>query len=479
MIELIRGPLALMDVEERLNLLEQQYRMFVESNDMFNAFITLRDWNDVYSEVEGASGPLKGFLIPVKDNIAVEGLPNTCGSKILSNYVSPYDAHVVSLIKEKGGVVPGKTNMDEFAMGNSGETSYFGPTLNPWDRERVPGGSSSGSAVAVAWDGYVSLGSDTGGSVRLPAAYTHVLGLKPTYGTLSRFGLISYADSLEQIGIFSRYAYDMAYLLYHIMEYDHRDMTMYYGGRRDHVRARLKMILEDGESFSKRKFRLAYSTKLLELCDQEIKEAIYDAVDRLASLDCELDDIELDFVDPSLSIYYVIAMVEASSNLARYSGGNYGFRVEDGSFWDMVRLTRSRGFGLEVKRRIIMGAYASSKGYEGRYYLRALRGRRWVKEKLNKVLGNYDFILLPVSPRQPPRLGEAVGPKGYVIDKFTVIPNLTGNPALCIPIGLVNGLPVGIQIIGKYFSDPDLIGFARLLEGSIYKPELSPRRRGE
>ncbi len=469
-----------MDVEDRLKLLKEQYKMLVESNNMFNAFITIRSWDDIYVDVEESHGPLKGILIPVKDNIAVKGLLNTCASKILSDYISPYDAHVIGLIKDKGGVVPGKTNMDEFAMGNSGETSYFGPTLNPWDRERVPGGSSSGSAVAVAWDGYVALGSDTGGSVRLPAAYTHVLGLKPTYGTLSRFGLISYADSLEQIGIFSRYAYDMAYLLYHIMEYDPRDMTMYYGGKRDDVRSRLKLILESGEAaFNHNEFKVAYSKKLLELCDPDIKEAVYGAVDKLESLGCELHDIDLDFVDPSLSIYYIIAMVEASSNLARYSGENYGLRADGGSYWDMVQLTRSRGFGPEVKRRIIMGAYASSKGYEGRYYLRALKGRRWVKEKLNKVLRNYDFVLLPVSPRQPPRLGEAVGPKGYIIDKFTVVPNLTGNPALSIPIGLVNNLPVGIQIIGKYYSDPDLIRFAMLLEDVVYDPKLSPRRRGE
>ena len=464
-------PLCELDAEDRLKLVEEQYRRFTESKEYFNAFISLREYDEVIEEAVSREGPLKGFLFPVKDNISVKGLLNTCASKILSNYIAPYDAHVISVLKRYGGVVVGKTNMDEFAMGNSGETSYYGPTLNPWDRERVPGGSSSGSAVAVAWNGFVSLGSDTGGSVRLPAGYTHVLGLKPTYGTLSRFGLVSYADSLEQVGIFSRYAKDMAYVLYYLMEYDPRDMTMYYGGKRDEVREGLKNIF--GE-YMVEDVSIAYSSELIEYCDESIRKMLFNTMDKLESLGVKLVEVDLGFVKPSLSIYYIIAMVEASSNLARYSGENFGFRVDGGSYWDTVALTRSRGFGSEVKRRIVMGTFASSKGYEGRYYIRALRGRRWVKERLNKVLRDTDFILLPVSPRLPPKLGEAVGPKGYIIDIFTVVPNLTGNPALTMPIGLVDGLPTGIQLIGRYFTDPDLIGLACMMENKIYNPDLSP-----
>lgn len=469
---MLSKPLCELDIEDRIKLFDDQYRRFTESKEYFNAFISLRDGGEIFEEILSRDGPLKGFIVPVKDNIAVKGMLNTCASKILSNYISPYDAHVISILKSRGGVVVGKTNMDEFAMGNSGETSFYGPTLNPWDTDRVPGGSSSGSAVAVAWDGFVSLGSDTGGSVRLPAAYTHVLGLKPTYGTLSRFGLVSYADSLEQIGIFTRFSRDMAYLLYHLMEYDPRDMTMFYGGKRDEVRERLRNIY--GGSIEDKKVTIVYSSDIIGYCDEPIREAVFKALDRLGSLGVELVDVDLGFVKPSLSIYYIIAMVEASSNLARYSGENYGIRVDGGSYWDMVALTRSRGFGAEVKRRIVMGTFASSKGYEGRYYVRALRGRRWLKERLNRILRDNDFILLPVSPRLPPRLGEAVGPKGYIIDIFTVIPNLTGNPALAIPIGLVDGLPTGIQLVGRYYSDPDLIRMAFLMEDVIYNPRLSP-----
>ncbi len=469
----MKGPLSSLDVEARKDLVERQYNLLRETKDKFNAFIHLREFESIIDEVEGKEGPLTGFLIPVKDNIAVAGLPNTCGSRMLENYVSPYDAHVINLLKRLGGVVVGKTNMDEFAMGNSGETSYFGPTLNPWDRDRVPGGSSSGSAVAVAWDGFASLGSDTGGSVRLPAAYTHILGLKPTYGTLSRYGLISYADSLEQIGLFTRFSLDMAYLLYYLMEYDPRDMTMYSGNVRDVVRKNLKMVFEG--KYSVDGLKMAYSNQLITLCEEPVQKKVFDAIDKMEGLGVKVFDVDMDFVEPSLSIYYIIAMVEASSNLARYSGENYGYRVDAGSYWESVRKTRSIGFGDEVKRRIIMGTYASSKGYEGKYYIRALKGRRWVKERLNKLLGLYDFLVLPVSPRLPPRLGEAIGPDGYIIDIFTVVPNLTGNPALTIPIGLVDGLPTGIQLIGNYFSEPDLIFLGYLMEGKIYDPYLSPR----
>jgi aspartyl-tRNA(Asn)/glutamyl-tRNA(Gln) amidotransferase subunit A len=334
----IEKPFVDWDDDERISFFELQYKTMSEAGDRFNAFITLRGEEEVLDEFNSRKGPLKGLLLPVKDNISTIGIRTTCASKILDNYIPVYDAHVVEVLKKAGAVVLGKTNMDEFAMGNTGETSYYGPTKNPWDPTRVPGGSSSGSAVAVAWGGMIALGSDTGGSIRQPASYTGVLGLKPTYGLVSRYGLISYAESLEQIGPIARYPRDLALIHYYLTDPDERDITMVDAVSRERVRDRLLEIASgkyrsnvdlEGISF-------AYSSKLVEESEDYVKKMFFSTLDFLSELGAETVDIDAGFLKASLSAYYIIAMVEASSNLARYDGSNYGRRVDADTYWDMV-----------------------------------------------------------------------------------------------------------------------------------------------
>ena len=455
--------------------IEDQYEIFRRAYREYNAFITLRDLDDILKEYEEVEGPLRGLLIPVKDNITTEGIRTTCGSKILSYYIPPYDAYVVRLLKNMGAVIVGKTNMDEFAMGNTSETSYFGPVYNPWRKDHVPGGSSGGSAVSTALGGYISLGSDTGGSVRQPAAYNYVLGYKPTYGLFSRYGLISYADSLEQIGIFSRFSMDLGYFIYLLSQYDERDSTMPRNGKRENLRNRLKRILEGGLDIDPEKISIAYSEEMVSLADESISEKFYDTLNYLEAEGFRIYEIDMKFMKAGLPTYYIIAMVEASSNLYRYDGIQYGFREDIGDYWRSAYISRSKGFGDEVKRRIIMGTLLSSKGYEGRYYMKALKLRRWIRDSMQKIFKIYNFILLPTTPSPPPKLGEAIGPKGYINDLYTVIPNLTGHPAISIPNGFINGLPIGIQVIGRWFRDDELVIFSRFLEGRIYNPEKVAR----
>ena len=472
-------PFVEWDEKDKEKYLSQQYYTALEAKEKFNAYITLRDFDEIVEEYKKKKGLLKGLLIPVKDNISTKGIKTTCGSKILSNYIPIYDAYVIDVLEKAGAIVLGKTNMDEFAMGNTGETSFYGPTLNPWDVSRVPGGSSSGSAVAVAWKGLAALGSDTGGSVRQPAGYTGILGLKPTYGLISRYGLVSYAESLEQIGPLARYSKDLALILYHMTEYDERDMTMSKSRKRNIIRKSLLDIANSVfiPSTTISDSLVAYSSKLVERSDENIQKLFYNALNYLEKMGVRLIDIDTVFLEPALSAYYIIAMVEASSNLARYDGTNYGLRVEAPSYWVSASATRTQGFGEEVKRRIIMGGFASSKGYEGRYYIRALKIRRWIKESLSSILENYTYFALPTSPMTPPKFGEAVGPEGYIQDIYTVVPNLTGHPAISIPVGFAEGLPVGIQFIGDYFSDADLIYIASLYEDHLYKPNKNPGGR--
>lgn len=462
--------------EEREKYLREQYKTMLEAKRKFNAFITLKSIDEIEKELEEANGPLKGLLLPVKDNISTKDVLTTCGSKMLSNYKPPYNAHVIDVLLGAGAIVVGKTNMDEFAMGNTGETSFYGPTRNPWDTERVPGGSSSGSAVAVAWRGLMALGSDTGGSIRQPAGYTGILGLKPTYGMVSRYGLVSYAESLEQIGPFARYSRDLAMLYYYLIEPDDRDITMVDAAERNVVREKLMRIAVDDVDTQGAidSITIAYPSNLVDEADVSIQDRFYNSLEFLRELGCYIEDIDADFLRASLAAYYIIAMVEASSNLARYDGSNYGYRIDAYNYWDMAGKTRIEGFGEEVKRRIIMGGFASSKGYEGRYYIRSLKVRRWIKDNLLKILSRYKFLALPTSPVMPPKLGEIAGPEGYIQDMYTVIPNLTGHPAISIPIGFIDGLPLGIQFIGRYYSEPELILLARAIEGKLYDPSRVP-----
>lgn len=451
------------------------YKIYLESDEKFNSFITLRKWEDVEREVKRSKGPLKGIIIPVKDNISTKGILTTCASRILSNYIPPYDATVIEIIKKNGGVIAGKTNMDEFAMGNTNENSYFGPVYNPWNKDHVPGGSSGGSAVTVSYNGYIALGSDTGGSIRQPASYNYVLGLKPTYGSVSRYGLISYGESLEQIGPLSRFPEDLAYFTYLITEKDYRDVTMPDTPKRDEMRRKLLEFIKGNYEVDPKKMKIGYSSQIVELADAKVGEKFYEVLDYLLGLGIDIVDINMDFLKVSLPVYYIIAMVEASSNLARYDGSNYGLREEATDYWVSAAKTRVDGFGIEVKRRIIMGALASSKGYENKYYIKALQLRRYLRDQMLELLSIYDFILTPTTPTPPPKFGEALGPKGYALDLYTVTPNLTGLPALNIPISLIDGLPIGIQVIGSYFSEGELIAFSKLLEGKIYDPYKTPR----
>ena len=466
-------PLAYMDRDERISVAEEVYRASVEASRRFNAYISIREWDEVYNDLTDSRGPLAGILLPVKDNISTRGLRTTCGSRILSNYIPPFDAHVIETLKRNGVAVLGKTNMDEFAMGNSGETSYYGPSRNPWSTDRIPGGSSSGSAVTVAYRGYIALGSDTGGSIRQPAGFNHILGLKPTYGSVSRYGLIAYAESLEQIGPMARFPVDLALIQYYLMEPDPRDITMYIDGRGG-VRDRIRDIFEGRYRLDLGKYRIFYSPQLLKWADEDIVRNFHEALEFFKSYGVKVVEFDGSFLDAALSAYYIIAMVEASSNLARYDGSNYGLRIWRGTYWESVNRGRVDGFGVGVKRRIIMGGYASCKGYEGRYYLRALKARRWIRDRLMEIMDRYTFLMMPTSPSLPPRFGEILGPKGYIQDIYTVIPNLTGQPAITIPTGFIDGLPVSIQLIGYYHTEPELIYMAMISQDGLYDPNRIP-----
>ena len=473
-MRVIKPIIQLIEENDPIELAYQLYKVYKEAEEKYNAFITLREWDEVEREVRKSNGPLRGVLIPIKDNISTKGIRTTCASKILSNYIPPYDATVIELLKKIGVVTVGKTNMDEFAMGNTNENSYFGPVYNPWNVNHVPGGSSGGSAVAVAYKGFVALGSDTGGSIRQPAAYNHILGLKPTYGLVSRYGLISYGESLEQIGVLARFSDDLAYFTYIISEYDPRDLTMARTQERDKMRGKLLDMLNKKMEITTDNIKIAYSSTLIEMSDEDVSKMIYKVIDYLQGEGVIVEDIDMKFLEISLPVYYIIAMVEASSNLARYDGSNYGLRERASDYWISVVKTRVNGFGIEVKRRIIMGALASSKGYESKYYIKALQLRRYIRDNMLNILSDYDFILTPTAPSPPPRFGTALGPKGYILDLYTVSPNLAGLPAINIPIGFNKGLPIGIQLIGNYFSEAELIGFSKNLEGRIYDPYMTP-----
>jgi len=295
---------------------------------------------------------------------------------------------------------------------------------------------------------------------------------------VSRYGLIAYAESLEQIGPMARFSRDLALILRYLVEFDERDITMTKDyEEREEIKRRLSEIVR-GENKLRgqiKRLRFAYSRRLVELSDEPVRESFYRFLDKLGEIGVrEIEDVDASFLEKALSAYYIIAMVEASSNLARYDGTNYGLRIYAPSYWEAARIVRSRGFGDEVKKRIIMGTYASSAGYYGRYYIKALKVRRYIKESMRKILAGYDFFLLPVSPSLPPKLGEATGVKGYILDTYTVTPNLTGQPAITIPTGLHGNLPTAVQVISDYHRDPELIMLAEILEGKIYDPNLSP-----
>jgi aspartyl-tRNA(Asn)/glutamyl-tRNA(Gln) amidotransferase subunit A len=427
------------------------------------AFITLRPMDEVIEEVKrsverlrsGRHGRLEGILIAVKDNISTMGIRTTCGSKMLETYVPPFDATVIERIKREGGIIVGKTNMDEFAMGSTTETSYFGPTRNPWDLSRTPGGSSGGSGAALAAHfAELALGSDTGGSIRSPAAYNAVLGLKPSYGTVSRYGLIAYANSLEQIGPMARNANDLEVLYSVIAGPDERDATT------------VSAVLEKKE-VRLNGLRLGVLDDMMEVSEKPVKSVVNDVLNKLSSEGSELKEVKLGYLDYALPAYYIIAMSEASSNLARYDGVRYGYSSgEEGLWTDVYSINRGAGFGWEVKRRIMLGSFMLSAGYYEMYYIKALKIRRLIYDNIASILKSVDLILSPTMPILPPKIGDVINDpiRLFAMDVNTVVANLAGVPAISVPAGFHNGLPVGLQAMGPYLSDYSLISFARELE---------------
>ncbi len=418
--------------------------------------------------------PLAGVAIAVKDIIATQGTETTCGSKILKGFIPPYDATVINRLKDAGAIIIGKTNMDEFAMGSSTENSAFGPTHNPWDLERVPGGSSGGSSAAVAADEtFVALGTDTGGSVRQPASLCGMVGLKPTYGRVSRYGLVAYASSLDQIGPITKDVTDCALIMKVISGYDKMDSTSVNLGVPDYLKSCQAGIKGLKIGVPKEYF--------IEGIDREVKDALDKALKMFEKLGARIEEVSLPHTEYSLPTYYLIATAEASSNLARYDGVQYGYRTEDyEDLSSMYQKTRSEGFGSEVKRRIMLGTYALSSGYYDAYYLKAQKVRTLIKEDFDKAFSKYDILITPTSPTPAFKLNEKVSDPltMYLSDIYTIPINLAGIPAISLNCGYSkNNLPIGLQIIGKHFSEETILraafNFEQNCEVEKKKPEIN------
>jgi aspartyl-tRNA(Asn)/glutamyl-tRNA(Gln) amidotransferase subunit A len=430
-------------------------------SESLNAFLSIAEAEDV--TVEELGGPLAGVPLAVKDNLATLDLDTTCGSKVLEGYRSPFEATVVRRARAAGAVVVGKTNMDEFAMGSSTENSAYGPTLNPHDRTRVPGGSSGGSAAAVA-AGLVpmALGSDTGGSVRQPAALCGVVGMKPTYGRVSRYGLVAYASSLDQVGTFGRTVAESARLLQVIAGHDHRDSTSARRPVPD-----LEAAAGSGVKGLVVGLPKEYVSHLL---DEDMRASINTAVDALRNAGAEVRDVSLPHAPHSIPCYYVIAPAEASSNLSRYDGVRYGVRESETDLVSMYEATRSRGLGAEVKLRIMLGTYVLSAGYYDEYYGTAQRARRLITEDFGRVFADgVDVILTPTTPGPAFELGERTSNplEMYLSDVFTVPANIAGIPGISVPIGRVRGLPVGAQILAPWWQEEPMLAAAGALEAAF------------
>ena len=405
----------------------------------------------------GRGQPLTGIPVAQKDIFCTRGWPTTCGSKMLANFRSPYDAHVVEQMNAAGAVNLGKTNMDEFAMGSSCETSWFGPVRNPWDVATVPGGSSGGSAAAVAARlAPAATGTDTGGSIRQPAALSGICGLKPTYGVVSRYGMIAFASSLDQGGPMARTAEDLALLLNVMAGFDARDSTSLEREREDYTRDLEKPLAG---------LRVGLPQEFFgEGAAREVLDAVDAAISGLKRLGCETVDVALPNMKLSVPVYYVLAPAEASSNLARYDGVRYGHRAADyGDLTDMYKKTRAEGFGEEVKRRILIGTYVLSHGYYDAYYIQAQKIRRLVARDFAEAFRRCDVIMGPTSPTTAFRLGEKMDDPllMYLNDIFTIPANLAGLPGMSVPCGFDSkGLPVGLQIVGNYFAEARMLNVA-------------------
>jgi len=452
------------------------YERIKEVEDKIHAFITLTEnialekAQEIDSRIRKNEkvGSLSGVAVAVKDNICINDVRTTCASKMLENFIPPYDATVIERLKSQDAILIGKTNMDEFAMGTSTEHSQFGPTHNPHDLDRVPGGSSGGSAASVAaLETTISLGSDTGGSVRCPASFCGIVGMKPTYGLISRYGLIAYANSLEQISPIARNVTDLAFLTECITGRDSKDSTSIDSGTQN-----LKNCLVDDVSGVK----IGVPEELFGMgTDEVVSKAVWEAIFKLEGLGATFSKIKLESLEYALASYYLIAMSEASSNLARYDGLRYGLRLNDESYDWSTAYSRNRnvGFGAEVKRRIMLGTFALSAGYYNEYYLKAQQVRTLIRQELSKTFKDFDLIIGPTMPILPFRLGEKLlDPlEMYMCDVDTVIANLAGIPAISVPCSSSQGLPIGVQMMAPALREDVLIKVAFSLEQHL-KPDL-------
>ncbi len=440
-----------------------------EQDKRYNCYVTvdragaLAQAREVQAKIRAGelTGPLAGVPVAIKDNMCTEGLLTTCSSKILGNFVPAYTAEAVLKLKEAGAVILGKTNMDEFAMGSTTETSAYGVTRNPWNTGHVPGGSSGGSAAAVAaGECCYALGSDTGGSIRQPASYCGVVGMKPTYGTVSRYGLIAYGSSLDQIGPLTKDVTDCAAVLEAIASHDEKDSTSVERQDTDFTSA----LVEDVKGM-----RIGIPNDYLgDGLDEEVKAAILKAAADLEGKGAVVKRFDLSLVEYAIPTYYTIAAAEASSNLERFDGIKYGYRTETyAGLHSMYKKSRSEGFGEEVKRRIMLGSFVLSSGYYDAYYLKALRVKALIKKAFDEAFAKYDVILGPVAPTTAPELGYSLlDPiRMYLGDIYTIAVNLAGLPGISLPCGIdKNGLPIGLQLIGDCFQEKKLIQTAYTYE---------------
>ncbi|MBQ7706792.1 MAG: Asp-tRNA(Asn)/Glu-tRNA(Gln) amidotransferase subunit GatA [Lachnospiraceae bacterium] len=461
---------------------EESLRRIENLEKDVNSFVTidkegaLKQAEEVQKKIDAGelTGPLAGVPVAIKDNMCTKGLLTTCSSKILGNFVPTYTATAVEKLIEAGAVIIGKTNMDEFAMGSTSETSYFGATKNPWDLDRVPGGSSGGSAAAVSSEEVpYALGSDTGGSIRQPASFCGVTGIKPTYGRVSRYGLIAYGSSLDQIGPIAKDVRDCATILEVICQHDDKDSTSYSEAASDFTSA----LVDDVKGM---KIGIP-SDYLAEGIDPEVKDAVLAAAKVLEEKGAVVEEFSLGMVDYAIPAYYIIASAEASSNLERFDGVKYGYRTENYTdLHNMYKKTRSEGFGAEVKRRIMLGSFVLSSGYYDAYYVKALKTKALIKKAFDDAFSKYDVILGPVAPTTALKCGESLSDpiKMYLGDIYTVSVNLAGLPGISLPCGYdKNGLPIGLQLLGQTFDEKTIIRAAYAYEQSreYKRPAIAER----
>ncbi len=444
---------------DQIDKVEQQVHSFVS----VDREEVRRKAQEVQGKIERGElkGPLAGVPAAIKDNICTKGMKTTCSSKMLEDFVPTYTAEAAKKLEEAGVVILGKTNMDEFAMGSTTETSYFGPTKNPWNQEHVPGGSSGGSCAAVAAEECpFALGSDTGGSIRQPSSFCGVVGIKPTYGTVSRYGLIAYGSSLDQIGPIARDVTDCALILETIAGHDPKDSTSIRRKSYDFTGA-----LTDDVSGMRIGIPKGYFGDGL---DAEVGEKILEAVRALERKGAIVEEFDLGLIQYAIPAYYVIASAEASSNLARFDGVKYGYRTKDyEGLHNMYKKSRSEGFGAEVKRRIMLGSFVLSSGYYDAYYLKALRTKALIKKEFDKAFASYDMIVAPAAPTTAPKIGESLSDplKMYLGDIYTISVNLAGLPGITVPTGTdKKGLPVGMQLIGNCFEEAKILRAAYAYE---------------